>query len=185
MATARVPSYDSAMRHIPRFVAIAVLSGALVACGSSSSSKPAASGTPTTIAAGSGGASGGAATTQPATAGGKADCTGLKEALANMLVNWQVEIGLSNADVKEWATTPIGTLSKFGDQLKVISAALGSDADAAAALKFMAGANDIVQRGIGGDATAKADLATYMGTDISASIQKQLPISVAYQKAGC
>jgi hypothetical protein len=181
MALAKVPSYDSAMRHIPRFVAVAVLSGALVACGSSSSSKPGASGTPTTIAAGSGGS----ATTQAATGGGKADCTGLKDAMASMLVNWQVEIGLGNVDVSQWASTPIGTLSKFGDQLKLITAALGSDADAAKALQFMTGANDIVQRGIGGDATAKADLATYMGTDITANIQKQLPIGLAYEKAGC
>lgn len=102
-----------------------------------------------------------------------------------MLVNWQVVIGLSNSDVASWATTPIGTLAQFGDQLKLLTAALGSDADAAASLKFMTGANDIVVRGVGGDASAKADLATYLGTDISANIQKQLPLSIAYNKAGC
>ena len=49
----------------------------------------------------------------------------------------------------------------------------------------MSGANDIVQRGIGGDANAKADLATYLGTDIAASVQQQIPISMAYEKSGC
>jgi hypothetical protein len=182
MALAEVPSYDSSMRHLPRFVAVAVLCGALVACGSSTKSgSPLGTRPATTVADGSGGS----ATTQPSTGGGKADCTGLKEAMASMLVNWQVEIGLGNVDVSQWASTPIGTLSKFGDQLKLITAALGSDADAAKALQFMTGANDIVQRGIGGDATAKADLATYMGTDITANIQKQLPIGLAYEKAGC
>jgi len=173
------------MRHIPRFVAVAVLSGALVACGSSNTDFPAGTKASTTIAAGSGGATGGAATTQAPTGGGTADCAGLKDALASMLVNWQVEIGLRNVDVSQWSTTPIGTLSKFGDQLKVLSAALSGDADAAKALQFMTGANDIVQKGIGGDAAAKADLATYMGTDIAALVQKQIPIGTAYDKAGC
>jgi hypothetical protein len=102
-----------------------------------------------------------------------------------MIVNWQVVIGLTNSPTSEWAQVPLGTIPKFGDQLAAITAALGSDADAAAALKFMSGANDIVQRGLGGDAAAQADLVTYMGTDISASVGKQLPISLAYSNAGC
>jgi hypothetical protein len=157
-----------------------MLCGALAACGSSSASKP-ASGTATTIAAGSGGQS----TTQPPTGGGTADCASVKDAMASMLVNWQVVIGLANVDVSQWASTPVGTLSKFGDQLKALTAALGSDGDAAAALKYMTGANDIVTRGVGGDASAKADLAAYMGTDITKNVEQQLPIGVAYQKAGC
>lgn len=102
-----------------------------------------------------------------------------------MIVNWQVVLGLANVDVADWASTPVGSLSKFGDQLKVMSAALGSDADAAASLKFMTGANDIVQRGVGGDANAKADLAKYLGTDLTANVKQQLPISLAFAKSGC
>jgi hypothetical protein len=185
MASVWVPSYDSVMRHIPRFVAVAVLCGALVACGSSTKKDTTGTKAATTIAVGSGGASGGAVTTQPATSGGKANCTGVQDAVAGMIINWQVVRGLANVDVSQWGSTPVGTLPKFGDQLKVMTAALGSDADAAAALKFMTGANDIVVRGVGGDANAKADLAKYLGTDLTANIKQQLPISLAYEKAGC
>ncbi|MEO8265076.1 MAG: hypothetical protein ABI706_06130, partial [Ilumatobacteraceae bacterium] len=127
----------------------------------------------------------GADATQPPAASGKVDCAGLKDALASMIVNWQVVIGLSNSPTSEWAQIPIGTIAKFGDQLAAMTATLGSDADASDALSFMSGANDIVQRGLGGDTAAQADLATYMGADISASIGKQLPISLAYSNAGC
>ncbi len=166
-------------RHL--LAALFVISGVLVACGSD---KPAASGSGATVAQASSHTSG-AAPTQPPAAGGNVDCAALKDAMASMLVNWQVVIGLSNTPTSEWAQVPIGTISKFGDQLAAITAALGSDADAAAALSFMSGANDIVKRGLGGDAAAQADLTTYMGTDISASIGKQLPISLAFSNAGC
>ena len=168
--------------------ALAILSCGLVACGSD---KPAASGGNATVAQPSSGTAGLAATqagsdaTQPAAAGGKVDCAGLQDALASMIVNWQVVIGLSNSPTSEWAQVPLGTIAKFGDQLAAITAALGSDADAAAALSFMSGANDIVQRGLGGDTAAQRDLTTYMGADIAASVGKQLPISLAYSKAGC
>ena len=75
--------------------------------------------------------------------------------------------------------------SKFGDQLAALTAALGSDGDAASALSYMSGANDIVKRGLGGDSAAQADLAAYMGTDVGANVGKQLPISIAYENAGC
>lgn len=161
--------------------ALAIISCALAACGSD---KPAASGGNATVAQASSNTSG-ADATQPAAAGGKVDCTNLQEELASMIINWQVVIGLTNSPTSEWAQIPLGTIAKFGDQLAAITAALGSDADAAAALKFMSGANDIVQRGLGGDSAAQADLATYMGADISANVGKQLPISLAYSNAGC
>lgn len=159
-----------------------LVSSALTACGSDA--KPAASGSNATVAEASS-ATSGADATQPATATGNVDCAGLKDALASMLVNWQVVIGLSNSPTSEWAQIPLGTIPKFGDQLATITAALGKDADAAAALSFMSGANDIVARGLGGDSAAQADLATYMGADISANVGKQLPISLAYSNAGC
>ena len=161
--------------------ALAIICCGLVACGSD---KPAASGGNATVAQASSDTSGVAAT-QPPAAGGDVDCAALKDAMASMLVNWQVVIGLSNTPASEWAQVPIGTIPKFGDQLATITAALGSNADAAGALSFMSGANDIVKRGIGGDSAAQADLTTYMGTDISASIGKQLPISIAFSNAGC
>ncbi len=171
------------MRQARHLLAVLfVISGALVACGSDAN--PAASGSSATVAPASSNTSGTAAT-QPAAAGGKVECAGLQEALASMIVNWQVVIGMSNSPTSEWAQIPLGTVPKFGDQLAAITAALGSDADAAAALSFMSGANDIVQRGLGGDTAAQADLATYMGADISASIGKQLPISIAFSNAGC
>ncbi len=168
--------------------AIAVICWALVACGSD---KPAASGGNATLAPASSDTSvvaatpAGADATQPAAPGGKVDCAGLQDDLASMIVNWQLVIGLSGSPTTEWAQVPVGTLPKFGEQLAAINAALGSDADAAAALSFMSGANDIVQRGRGGDAAAQADLATYLGTDVSANLYKQLPISLAYSNAGC
>jgi hypothetical protein len=160
---------------------LAIISCAVAGCGSD---KPAASDANATVAQASADTSG-ADVTQPAAGGGTVDCAGLNDALASMIVNWQVVIGLTNSPTSEWAQVPLGTIPKFGDQLAAITAALGSDADAAAALKFMSGANDIVQRGLGGDAAAQADLVTYMGTDISASVGKQLPISLAYSNAGC
>ena len=174
------------LRH--PLAALAIVCSTLGACGSD---KPAATATDSSVApptlgySGGDGASSGADATQPAQAGGNADCTALKTNLADMLVNWQLVIGLSNSPTSEWSTIPLGSLPKFGDQLAAIKAALGSDADATAALSYMSGANDIVVRGFGGDSTAQADLAAYMGTDIAANVGKQLPISIAYQNAGC
>ncbi len=121
----------------------------------------------------------------PAVAGGDVDCAALKNALASMIVNWQVVIGLTGSPVSEWSQIPLGTIAQFGDQLATITAGLGSDADAADALSFMSGANDIVERGLGGDTSAQADLTTFMGSDVTASIGKQIPISMAYSNAGC
>ena len=130
-----------------------------------------------------GATSGAAATGAPVS--GDVDCVELKNSLASMIVNWQVVIGLTNSPSSEWATIPLGTISDFGDQLAVATAALGSEPDAAEALAFMSGANDIVVRGLGGDAAAQADLTTYLGTDITAILSKQLPISLAYESVGC
>ena len=181
MAPLDARSYDHGMRHSPRIAAMVLALGVLGACGSSTSTSPGAA---TTVAGAPSGSTGASATSQPAS-GGASNCDALKTNMADMLVNWQVVIGLGNVAVTDWATTPVGTITKFSDQLKALTAALGSDADAAAALKFMTGADDIVVRGLGGDAQAKADLAAYLGTDIAANVQKQLPIGLAYQKAGC
>jgi hypothetical protein len=166
------------LRH--PLAALVVICCALGACGSDD--KPSAAESNDTVAGAPVETSGSDATQPPA---GDADCTSLKDNLANMTINWQVVIGLTNSPSSEWAQIPLGSIAKFGDQLAVITAALGSDGDAAEALSFMSGANDIVQRGLGGDAAAQADLTAYMGTDVTANISKQIPIVTAYQNAGC
>jgi hypothetical protein len=173
--------------RLPRhpLAALVVICCVLGACGSD---KPAAQlGGPAATAAPSGAdaTSAGAETTQQAAGGGDVDCAAMKTALPDILVNWQLVIGLSNSPTTEWPKIPLGSLPKFGDQLAVVKAGLSSDADAVASLDYMSGANDIVTRGMGGDAAAQADLAAYMGTDISANVGKQLPISLAFSKAGC
>jgi hypothetical protein len=160
---------------------------ALGACGSGGGgddTPAAAAGSDATAAGAPIDTAGAAAAQQPAT-GGSIDCAAVKAALAKIIINWQVVIGLPNTATTQWATLPQGTLSEFGDQLATVTAALSSDADAADALQFMSGANEIVQRGLGGDAAAQADLAAYMGTDTGANFAKQSKIAVAYQHAGC
>jgi hypothetical protein len=172
------------LRH--SFVAFVIASCVLVACGSDDS--PAAVEVDSTTAQASAEtseAAAGADETQPVTAGGDVDCAALKDSLTRMTINWQVVIGLTNSPSAEWADIPLGSIDKFGDQLAVITAAVGSDADAAEALSYMSGANDIVERGLGGDAAAQDDLVTYMGTDVAANVGKQLPIVLAYDKLDC
>ena len=173
------------LRH--PLAALAITCSVLGACGSD---KPAvtvggSSLAPTTVGDSGDASSSGGAATQPPQAGGNADCDALKTPLGDILVNWQLVIGLSNSPTSEWGNIPLGSLPKFGDQLAAVKAGLGSDANAAAALDYMSGANDIVARGLGGDAAAQADLAAYMGTDVTANVSKQLPISIAFSNAGC
>ena len=123
--------------------------------------------------------------TQPPAGGGNVDCAALQTNLADIVVNWQVVIGMTNSPSSEWAQIPLGSVAKFGDQLAAVNSQLGSDAAAAEALSYMSGANDIVVRGLGGDAAAQADLKEYMGSDVGVNVGKQLPISIAYQNAGC
>jgi hypothetical protein len=171
------------MRLLRRpLAALIIICCAVGACGSDD--KPSAVDSNDTVAGAPAGTSG-SDETQPAAAGGDVDCTALKDNLANMSINWQVVIGLTNSPSAEWAQIPLGSVAKFGDQLAVITAGLGSDGDAADALSFMSGANDIVQRGLGGDAAAQDDLIAYMGTDIAANVGKQIPIVTAYSNAGC
>ena len=152
--------------------------GLLVACGSD---KPASVAHSTNADATSTTAGSASNATQPA-ASGKADCGTLNTTLADINVNWQVVIGLANSPTTEWTSIPIGSLPKFADQLAAAKLALGSDADAVSSLDFMSGANDIAQRGIGGDTKAQADLTSYLGSDVTTLVGKQLPISLAYSK---
>ncbi|HEX2783960.1 MAG TPA: hypothetical protein VHN36_10265 [Ilumatobacteraceae bacterium] len=167
--------------------ALFIICGALGAC---SDDKPSANATTATIAQASSDTSGsssssGSDATQPPAVGGAVDCAALQSNLADIVINWQVVIGMTNSPTSEWSQIPLGSIPKFGDQLAAVSAALGSDAAAADALTYMSGANDIVKRGLGGDSAAQADLTAYLGTDVGANVGKQLPISIAYQNAGC
>jgi len=168
--------------------ALAILSCALVACGDD---KPAASDTTTASSSAaapsdtSTAASGSDSTSAGAVGGGDLDCTGLKTTLANLTVNWQVVIGLVNAPTTDWDDVPLGNITDFGNELATTTAALGSNSQAAGALSYMSAANDIVTRGLGGDTTAQADLAEYLGPDASVNVNKQIPISLAFQQAGC
>ena len=162
------------------FAALIILCCALGAC---SSDKPAATAVSPGISQAP--ADSGGDATLPALDLGDAECAALKADLAAMIVNWQVVIGFGFTPTSQWAQSPLGSIDKFGDQLAAVTAALGSNADAAAALAFMTGANDIVVRGRGGDSTGEADLAAYMGPDVEVNVAKQLPISLAYSNAGC
>ncbi len=171
-------------------VLIVVATSLLGSCSSESSSSPA----PTSVPSVASSASSGSANDSTAAAdgsvvgdgsAGSSDCAALGDALARILVNWQVVLGLANSPATEWATLPIGTLPEFGAQLATVSGALGSDSAAADAISFMSGANDIVIRGTGGDAAAQADLATYLGSDVTANIYKQQDISLAYANTTC
>ena len=94
----------------------------LGACGSD---KPAATASPSTVAQGSAdtSASSGADATQPAAPVGNVDCAALQTNLADILVNWQLVIGMTNTPSAEWAQIPLGTIAKFGDQLAAVNAA--------------------------------------------------------------
>ena len=117
--------------------------------------------------------------------GTNVDCTALNATMANLTVNWQVVIGLVNIPTSGWATVPLGHLDDFGAEITAAQAALGKNSQAAGALQYMADANAIVQRGLGGDAAAQADLATYLGPDAGVSVNKQIPIALALSQAGC
>lgn len=173
--------------HLPRRCSVLILVAAAVlgSCSSDSSSStaptPARASTDSEASADTtGSAPAGAASDASAT-----DCAALADALGRINVNWQIVIGLVDSPTTEWATLPIGTLSEFGTQLSTVSAGLGSDSAAADAISFMSAANDIVVRGEGGDASAQADLATYLGSDVTANVYKQRDVSLAFANSSC
>src|SRR3954449_2157110 len=171
--------------------ALAIVCCGLVACGDD---KPAASEATTggtaagdaTTGGKSGSSSGSATTSAGAIGSGSLDCAGLKTTLAGLSANWQVVVGtLPHAPASDWDDVPLGNISEFGNQIDTVNAALGKNSQAAGALTYMSAANDIVVRGGGGDETAQADLTDYLGPDANASVNKQIPIALAFQNAGC
>lgn len=105
-----------------------------------------------------------------------------------MYVNWQLVAQLAEkSDLSEWPTTDsiVGTLPEFAAQLDTLEAQVGTNAAAAKEIDFMRGANDIVQRGIGGDAAAPAELATYLGDDLAGTLSRKTVILQASADLGC
>src|SRR4249919_3228522 len=145
------------------------LAGLVIGCccifGACSSDKPAATAVSPNISQAPADSSG-AEATLPAVVLSDAECAALKTNVGDLVINWQVVIADSFTPTSQWAQNPLGSIDKFGDQLAAVTAALGGNADAAASLTFMSGANDIMTRGLGGDSTAQADLSAYMGPDV-------------------
>ena len=166
---------------------LAVVLG-LAACGSNggkdASSIEAATAT-VAAAAGSSDASITETTSAEGTAA-RVDCVAVKSAEASMIVDWQLVVGFSRSpDVATWSKVPIGDLPKFASQLEVLKTQLGSDSAAVEAINFMAGANEIAQKGIGGDVTAADELKQYLGTDVTKVLLKQSAIGLAASGIGC
>ena len=129
-----------------------------------------------------------AAVTSSVGPGGPVDCAAAKTALGASIVNWQMVAQLgTETDVSKWAarTNVVGSLSSFGSQLDALQAQVGTSAGVAAAIQFMRGAHTIVQRGLAGDATAPNTLASYLGTDVTGTLNRPTPIGQAVAAAGC
>jgi hypothetical protein len=173
-----------------RLAAAPLLVTVIVGCGSSKATVPAVPKVNASNAA--------SPTSRPATntttakasgqSSGLVDCAALKQAVAGLIVNWQLVAQFPNEpDVSKWSERVklIGTLPEFAKQLDTLAAKLGGNADASKAIEYMKGANDIVQKGLAGDATAPQQLTQYLGTDLTATLMKQAPISVAMSAAKC
>ncbi len=117
--------------------------------------------------------------------GGAVDCAVVIDAFSHAYVNIQVVVQLGNQpDVTQWVTG-VGTMSEFGKQLDVLAALIPYDDGVAESLAFFEGANEIAQRGYAGDTAAPAELAAYVGPDLTAVLSKQIPFSMATEAAGC
>jgi len=124
-------------------------------------------------------------TTSGGDAAGAPDCSAVRDAYGGFLVNSQILVQLpNNTDIATWPTD-IGTMPQFAAQLETLVAAAGGHSDAVAALAFFQGANDIAQRGYGGDATAVADLAGYLGSDVETVVSHQITVGVTVAGLGC
>jgi len=172
-------------------MAAPLLVAVVVGCGSSKSTTPAAP----KVSSGNASPSSSRPVTSPTTAkassgksSGSVDCAAVKSAVAGLIVNWQLVAQLpKESDVSQWPERVklIGTLPEFGKQLDTLQAQLGSNADAKQAIEFMQAANAIVEKGLGGDATAPQQLAQYLGDDLTKTLTKQVPIGLAMSAAKC
>ena len=163
---------------------VVVLAGLLSGCSDDKSSSSGTSGTP---ADGSEVADSLAPvpTDAGAAAGEAVDCAAVKDAFGYAAVNIQLVVQLGNQpDVTQWVTG-IGTMSEFGNQLDALAVLIPFDDGVAESLAFFKGADEIAQRGYSGDTSAPADLAAYIGPDLTAVLSKQIPFGMASDAAGC
>ena len=163
-----------------RVVAVVLLATVLTACSSDSDSKssgtvaPVASDSPAPVATGDGSSSGAAL-----------DCGALEPLVGSVIVNIQILAQLpGQTDVTQWPVG-IGTMPEFGTQLDALAVLVPFDGGVAEQLDFFRGANEIAQRGYAGDTAAPAELGTYLGSDITAVLTRQVPIGSALSAAGC
>jgi hypothetical protein len=161
------------------FIAAVLLATVVTACSDDGDSKSAATGAPVAsdspapVATGDG------------SSGAAVDCGVLAPLVASAGVNIQLIVQLATIpDVANW-TLSIGSMPQFGDQLAAMAVLIPFDDGVAEQLAFFQGANEIVQRGLAGDATAPADLAAVLGDDISATLSRQIPFGMAMEAAGC
>lgn len=161
-------------------LAAALFATVLAAC-SDGGSKPSASTAPVAADSPAPVASGGEAPTP----GAALDCGVLEPLVASAAVNIQLVVQLASIpDVSSW-TVYVGSLPDFGSQLSAMTVLEPFDAGVAEQLVFFRGADEIVQRGLGGDAAAPAELAGYLGDDIAATLLRRVPFSDAMAAAGC
>ena len=117
--------------------------------------------------------------------GGAIDCAAVMDAFNFAYVNVQIVVQLGNqTDVTQWVTG-VGTMSEFGNQLTAMEPLIPYDGEVADALAFFQGANEIAQRGYAGDSAAPAELAAYIGPDLTAVLTKQIAFGKAFEAAGC
>jgi hypothetical protein len=170
-----------------RRVAVVVIAaaGLLSACSDSKSSLPGAGGT---LANGSEVADSPAPLPTGGDSGddaGAVDCAAVEDAFSYALVNIQIVAQLGNqSDVTQWMTG-VGTMPEFADQLNALKVLIPYDGGVADSIAFFEGANEIAQRGFAGDTAAPAELATYIGPDLTAVLSKQIPFGMASEAAGC
>lgn len=191
LATPCVPYGVAMIRRTARTLLLPLALALAAGCSSSatkagSSATSVASGGATTATASSG-TSGSTAAGSTGTVA-KSECEGLRKTIATMSVNWQVLVQLVNATkVSEWneRAKVIGSLPNFAENLDALQAAFGGSTGAADSVTYMRGANDIVQKGLGGDESAIASLKSYLGTNLVESLTKQAPIGQAFSDTGC
>lgn len=162
-------------------IVAALLTAALSACSDDTDSTPSAATAPIAADSPAPVASGGEAPSP----GAAFDCGVLQPLVQSATVNIQLIVQLASIpDVSSWAVY-VGSLPDFDSQLAAMTVLEPFDPGVAEQLTFFRGADDIAQRGLGGDAAAPAELAAYLGDDIAATLARRVPFSDAMAAAGC
>jgi hypothetical protein len=113
-------------------------------------------------------------------------CQVMNGALKGLKINWQLVAQLQDEpDVSKWSGLKLGDLDKLGDQVKALAELAEHDPDTKDALEFVAGAEEIVRNGVGGDASAPAALKQYLGGELRSVVLKISPVETAFGASGC